>query len=153
MKNMSFLLPALVFAGFTTCALAQATTVHEITLLVNTADFDPRNPAASCTFMAGEGTEVLVANPPEKFTIAAEVGDIIRWNGNSSSDPNVVIEIRKIKHDKGQNLFPAKEMDGMAVVEGTITRGNHGDDYKYIIFFKIGDTGAMHKIDPKIQVK
>lgn len=151
LKNCRLFL-LLLLCGFCIPISAQVT-VHVITLSVDTEQFDPRNPSASCQFLAEEGTEVLVSDPPEEFTIAAEVGDIIRWYGVSSSQPETMIEIRKIKYEKGVNLFPFKEKDGDRALEATITKGQPGDDYKYVISFKIDATGAMYHIDPKIQVK
>jgi len=133
--------------------IAQTPTVHDITLQVNTSHFDRHNPTASCQLVAGEGTQILVSSPVEEFTIAAEVGDTIRWNGISTTQADATIQIRKIKYERGVNIFPFDEKDGDTIVEGTITKGKHGEDYKYVISFKINGTGPMYHIDPKIQVK
>lgn len=154
MKKLPFILICFALALINTVsALGQATTTHEITLRVDTANFNRQNPEASCEFVAGENTEVLVASPASEFTIVAEVGDTIHWRGVSSSGEGVTVDIKKIKYALGVNLFPVDEMDGIDMVQGTITKGNQGDDYKYVISFKIGDSGAVYRIDPKIQVK
>ncbi len=153
MKKYAYvtLLCALLLLVPGTDLLAQAT--HEITLKVNTANFDKSNPAASCAFEAGEGTIVLVANPPQDFMIQAEVGDTIRWRGVSTNQTGVSVQIRKIKYARGVNIFPQSEIDGENTVQATITKGGtRNDDYKYIISFKINDTGSMYHIDPKIRV-
>jgi hypothetical protein len=152
MNNCKFLILTMAF-GISVSAVSAQTTTHEITLLVDTATLSNQNPSASCQFMAGEGTVVLVDSPPEAFTFEAEVGDTIRWSAVAMGGTGESIQIRKIKYDRGINIFPAREMDGENVVEATITKGNHGDDYKYVVSFKIGNTGAMYRIDPKIQVK
>jgi hypothetical protein len=127
--------------------------IHEITLMVDTSSIQRDDPSASCYFVAGAGTEVLVSNPPEEFTFAVEVGDVIQWRGLSSTEPDVTVEIRKIKYDQGVNLFSSDEMEGDDVVEATVTHGRTGNDYKYVISFKKGGTGTMYRIDPKIQVR
>ncbi len=124
-----------------------------ITLHVDTGNIDNKNTATTCDFGQDEG----ISN--EDFTVAVNVGDIITWEGVSSSSPSTdVVEITKIKYVKGKNIFGKdlgpgnnRKITGKAL-SSTATEG----DYKYDISFTVTNNGAKRNgtfhIDPVIQV-
>lgn len=86
------------------------------------------------------------------YTIEAEVGDTITWQGESESG-NDAIFIRKIKLSQGTNIFGKDFIDGVETVTGVIKHNTKNKpDYKYTIHFKINNSGKMYKIDPKVKV-
>ena len=117
------------------------------TLRCNVAALEADNPPYQvCQFTDQDrGTDT------RDYTIYAEVGDTIIWDGESS-DGTSTIDIRKIKYGKGTNVFNDKELDGETTVVGTIQRNTEGKPYKYKISFKINNTGKTYTIDPKIIV-
>lgn len=118
-----------------------------VTLKCNVAALQADNPAYQvCQFVDQEpGTDT------RDYTIYAEVGDTIIWDGESS-DGNAAIDIRKIKYGRGTNVFNDRELDGETTVVGTLQRNTDGNPYKYKISFKINNTGRTYTIDPKIIV-
>ena len=84
------------------------------------------------------------------YTTYAEIGDTIIWSGQST-DGSANIDIRKIKHDGGTNVFNKPEIDGSSTVVGEIKNNTNGKPYKYKISFKINNKGTMYSIDPKIK--
>ncbi len=141
----SFLLSLIFVLVFSHVSYGQD--VYEVTLRCNVAALQAGNPAYQvCQFTDQEpGTDT------REFTIYAEVGDTIIWDGESS-DGNAAIDIRKIKYGRGTNVFNDKELVGETTVEATVERNTNGKPYKYKISFKIDNTGKTYSIDPKIVV-
>ena len=80
------------------------------------------------------------------------MGDIIKWDGKAQSG-NDTIDIKKIKWDKGTNIFDKDSIGGIETVKGTVKHDTKDKkDFKYTIQFKINDSGRMYKIDPKVKV-
>ena len=119
-----------------------------VTLKCNIPALEAGNkPYEVCQFVDQEpGTDT------RDYTIYAEVGDTITWDGESS-DGTGAINIRKIKHGKGNNVFNKKDLDGETTVVGTIKNKTNDKPYKYKISFKINNTKKTYSIDPKIIVK
>jgi len=117
------------------------------TLKCNIAALEAGNPAYQvCQFTDQEpGTDT------REYTIYAEVGDTIIWDGESS-DGSAAIDIRKIKYHRGTNVFNSREIDGETTVVGQVQEKTNGQPYKYKISFKINNTGRTYTIDPKIIV-
>lgn len=107
---------------------------------------DGAAPSTACRFVNQDPN-----TPTEEFTTYAEIGDTIIWSGEST-DGSAAIDIRKIKYDRGTNVFNKTDLDGETTVVGSIKRKTNGNDYKYKISFKVNNTGTMHSIDPKIRV-
>ncbi len=148
---------ALLLCSFTSSTQPEPVAAENIvvTLNVDTGEIDKENASASCNFGQAEG----ISN--EEFTIVVNVGDVITWVGVSSSSPETdVVDITKIKHVKGKNIF-GKDLD-------TTDKGNHQKVsakvlastaveglYKYDISFAVTNNGVkrngMFHIDPKIQ--
>ncbi len=107
---------------------------------------DGAAPSTACRFV-GQDPDT----PTEEFTTYAEIGDTIIWSGEST-DGSTAIDIRKIKYERGTNVFDSTDLDGATTVVGSIKNQTNGKDYKYRISFKINNTGKTHSIDPKIRV-
>ena len=119
----------------------------EAVLECNVAALKAGNPAYQvCQFVGQEpGTDT------REHTIYAEVGDTIIWSGESS-DGTAAIDIKKIKRDKGTDVFNGNNPEGDTTVVAEIEEKTNGRPYKYKISFKIDNTGKMYSIDPKIIV-
>ena len=144
MKTLKSISLSLIFIfSFYTSMYAQDEI--RITLKCNVAALQADNPPYQvCQFVNQEpGTDT------RDYTIYAEVGDTIIWN-RESSDGAAAIDIRKIKYDRGTNVFNDRELDGETTVVGTVQRNTEGNPYKYKISFKINNTGKTYSIDPKI---
>ena len=141
----SFLLNLIFILVFNTVSYSQD--IYEVTLKCNVAALQADNPPYQvCQFTDQEpGTDT------REYTIYAEVGDTIIWDGESS-DGMAAIDIRKIKYGKGTNVFNDRELDGETTVTGTIEHNTNDKPYKYKISFKINNTGKTYTIDPKIIV-
>jgi hypothetical protein len=123
-----------------------------VTLNVNTGQIDNRNLAATCNFGQAEG----ITN--EDFTIEVNVGDSITWVGVSSSSPGTdLVNITKIKHAKGKDIFGKDLLPGNKknISGKVLTRATGEETYKYEISFTVTNNGVKRNgtfhIDPKIQ--
>jgi hypothetical protein len=145
MKTLKPFLLSLVFIF--ACTTLYSQDEHRVTLKCNVAALQAGNPAYQvCQFTDQEpGTDT------REYTIYAEVGDTIIWDGESS-DGTAAIDIKKIKYNKGTNVFNSRDLDGETTVVGTINNTTNDKPYKYKISFKIDNTGTMYSIDPKIIV-
>lgn len=129
-------------------------TTHYITLYVNTSAIDDGNTSTTCNF----GQEDGISN--EDYTIEAAPGDIIIWNGVSSSSPNTdIVNIMKIKYESGTDVFNKKELEGNGqsgeTVIGTVQSGKKDDVLKYKIEFTVYNNNSKrgkYKIDPVIKI-
>lgn len=125
-----------------------------ITLRVDTDNVNNKNLDQTCHF---DGQPEGVSN--EAFTIEANVGDVIVWQGVSSTSASDVVEITNITHDGsngGKNIF-GKDLlpEGTSrKVTSRITQSSGEAGYKYKIAFKVTNkgkrSGTLH-IDPVIQ--
>ena len=145
MKTLKPFLLSLIFIF--ACTTLYSQDEHRVTLKCNVAALEAGNPAYQvCQF-----TDQAPGTDTRDYTIYAEVGDTIIWNGESS-DGSAAIDIRKIKYHRGTNVFNKKDLDGETTVVGTVQRNTDGNPYKYKISFKIDNTGKMYSIDPKVKV-
>jgi len=86
-----------------------------LTLIVNTSNFNADNLNASCTFEAqwSNSGQVIRSNGNlEYFTIEVKVGDIIVWEGISSTSENDVIDIKRIAQANNTRIFNNERNDG-----------------------------------------
>lgn len=146
MKTLKSISLSLIFI-FTFYGLSYSQNQIRATLKCNVAALQADNPPYQvCQFVDQEpGTDT------RDYTIYAEVGDTIIWDGQSS-DGNAAINITKIKYDRGTNVFNNREIDGETTVVGTVQNNTEGNPYKYKISFKINDTRRTYTIDPKVIV-
>jgi len=150
-EYLNFAFAFLALCCFSSRVVAQGVT-HVITLHVDTNTISNPNPGASCFFSVDEGTTVLDNSSVESFTIYADVGDIIVWQGVSSVS-NDAVNIKMIKYSHGPRIFSEDEFYGESSVQGIIVRDTRGqEDNKYEIFFDVIHSGAKYKIDPKLKV-
>tara|TARA_R110000772_G_scaffold60561_1_gene136717 strand:- start:26 stop:505 length:480 start_codon:yes stop_codon:yes gene_type:complete len=143
---------------FSTIGFSQETIT--IKLIVDTANFDPDDLPASCSFEATwESGEVQRSTGNlEDFSVEATVNDTIIWEGHSSSS-NQIVDIKQIRRDGGKEIFNKRSHSGSrqgnsnreTVKSKVLYSTENGEDYKYKIKFSI-DNGAWHKIDPKVTV-
>jgi len=163
-KNISASSPIVLFS-----ALGSSQTTVTIRLIVDTAKFDKKNWPASCHFKAtwSNSGKVEKSTPGklECFSIDATVGDIIRWEGESSSSQSAVVDITKIRRAQksGTKIFKNRSNYGAIhhgskkeSVEAEVLSDTIGKaDYKYDISFKIKNTAGAngtYKIDPKMRI-
>lgn len=128
---------------------------HVLTLNVNTDNITHQNTNQECFFMVqSPGMEPIRSGDDiENFTIEVSVGDTLIWNGVSSISSEIAVDIKKIKHDKGTNVFDKDELDGNQSVVGTAKRETLGKNYKYTISFNVSNNPGLFRIDPIIVVK
>ncbi len=135
---------SLVLCAFTTKPDQENVT---ITLIVDTEQIDNKNTATTCHF---DGQAENVTN--ENFTVDVNIGDVITWQGASSTSETDVVEITKIKFMKGNNIF-GRDLgpgNGGKISAKTAAKGS----YKYDISFKVthaGKASGTFHIDPVIQ--
>jgi len=143
-KHYPRILCLLTLILFSTISFAQTT--HTVTLVCDTDNIKHEDPYKVCYFVnQGEGTDT------REFTIVANVGDTIKWQGITLSDDN--LEIRKIKYEKGTNVFDKDEIGGSTTVVAAIKKSTMDKpDYTYKISFKVNGRGTMYSIDPVIRV-
>lgn len=134
-----------------------------VKLLVDTANFDPSDLNASCSFEAtwsNSGKVVRSSGDLKEFTIDVRVDDTVVWEGESTSSSIAVIDIKKVDRENNSRIFKNKKHYGKVrgnsnkeTVEDQVLYSTEGlPDYKYKIFFKINHRGTTYKIDPKIKV-
>lgn len=144
-----------------TAVFSQATIT--IKLLVDTENFNPRDLVESCRFEAtwSNSRKVVRSNGDlEGFVIDAVVGDVIVWEGASSSGSSDVIDIKRVDRGRGSKIFKNDKHSGKKVgnskketIQDKVLYDTKGkDDYKYDISFKINGKGRNYKIDPKIRI-
>jgi hypothetical protein len=129
-----------------------------VTLYVNTSLIDNQNTATSCNFGQPEG----VSN--EEFTIDANVGDTVTWQGVSTNAPQTDrVHIKSINHEGGKNVFGQNVLIGdrgtPEKVVGKVvnkTGDEKKDRFKYKISFTVQNNGQNRNgtfhIDPVIRV-
>ncbi len=146
MKTFKSLFLSLVFVVFFT-GLSYAQNQIDATLSCDVAALEASTPAyQACSFVDQQpGTDT------REYTIYAEIGDAIIWSGEST-DGSAAIDIRKIKYDKGTNVFNKTDLDGETTVVGEVKKNTNGKPYKYTISFKVNNKGRMYRIDPKVSV-
>ena len=128
-------------------------TTRVVTLNVDTGRIQSQNTSGYCNFGQASG----ITN--ENYTIVANVGDTIVWQGKSSTSPNTdVVSISSINYEGGKNVFGQNILQGSdGKVTGVVQYNTVGaQPYKYKISFKVTNNGANRNgtfhIDPKIEV-
>jgi hypothetical protein len=132
-------------------------TVHTVKLYVNTAEIQHPNVNNYCNFGQTDGSS------NEEYTIEVEVGDIIIWEGISTSSVTDVVNMNFINFQGGTNIFGQNILKGNGEVPELIvgkalytTIGKDKEDYKYQLFFTVLNNGekrnGIFQIDPKIRV-
>jgi len=120
---------------------------HTATLVCDVEALKNNTPADEACYFAEEDVN------PVDFTIVANIGDEILWSGDTDANDNT-IQIRKIKFEKGTEVFNSSEKEGTSTIVRTVKYSTKNKpDYKYTISFKINNTGKMYKIDPKVRVR
>jgi hypothetical protein len=129
---------------------------HVVTLYVDTSQIDNQNVDRVSNF----GQPENISN--QDFTIDVSLGDVVMWQGVSSNAPETdVVLISAINHEGGVNVFDQNVLKDTSrkpgVVEGTVKKGQSGQEQKYKVSFKVLNNGAKRNgtfhIDPKIRVR
>ncbi len=125
-----------------------------VTLNVNTGQIAKPNVNPYCNF----GQPSNITN--ENYTISANVGDNITWQGVSSSAPSTdIVNITSINYQGGTNVFGKNVLNGNGEnpekVVGLVTTSSTGkQDCKYTIKFTVLNNGKKRngtfQIDPRI---
>ena len=150
LSNQLLMLCAIMLLSFSSTSYAQ--NEHVIVLQVNTAEITKPNIDGYCSF---DGQDPKVSN--QNYTIYVKNGDLIRWQGVSTSSENDVVNITSINYHGGKNLLGVNVLNGNeGVVLGTVQNGAINDEEKYTISFKVINNGVQRNgtylIDPKIKV-
>ena len=125
-----------------------------VTLNVDTSKISEKNVDSYSNFGQGPG----ISN--EDFSTSAKVGDTIIWKGVSSNAPDSdVVNITKVHHHSGNDIFKDKDLKGHGhpeKVSGAVKKDTKGDRETYTLFFTVynGETkrGGQYHIDPKLAV-
>jgi hypothetical protein len=127
-----------------------------ITLNVDTANVDKQDVNASCNFGQDDSTS------NEEFTVQANIGDTITWQGVSTNAPGTdIVNIVSINHEGGKNVFGQNVLRANNNTPQRVTgqvqfATPEGQDFKYKLSFTVTNNGkqrnGMFHIDPKLQV-
>lgn len=148
------LLAASLFLFIGSIGYAQEPANIVVTLNVDTGQIEKSNASAFCHF----GQDADVSN--EDFTIVVNVGDVVTWQGVSTSSPNDIVNIKSINHEGGKNVFDKNILAGNNAVPEKVEAKvlyptPDGKEYKYKISFTVMNNGVKRNgtfhIDPKIQ--
>ena len=129
--------------------------IHTIILNVDTGKIIKPNIDPFCNF--GQPANI----PNREYAINVDIGDIIIWEGVSSSSPSTdVVNITSINHEGGVNVFGRNVLigngDSPEIVIGKVLHGEPGDEDKYVISFTVYNKGQKRngafRIDPKLIV-
>ncbi|APU68767.1 MAG: hypothetical protein ABGW91_09900 [Christiangramia sp.] len=134
---------------------ANSNDTHLITLTVDTSAINSSNIDEVSSF----GQESGVTN--EEYTITVKSGDIVVWQGVSSSSEDDEVLISAINYQGGTNVFGQNTLKDTSqnpgVVIGVVGDHPDGTETKYMISFKVRNNGSRRNgtfnIDPKIMVK
>lgn len=125
-----------------------------VTLHVDTSKISEKNVDSCSNFGQGLG----ISN--ENFSISAKVGDTIIWKGVSSNAPKKdLVNITKVHHHSGNNVFKDKDLKGHGhpeKVSAAVKKDTNGDHETYTLFFTVynGEVkrGGQYHIDPKLAI-
>ncbi len=132
--------------------------LHVVTLYVETTQIDQTSIAQHASF----GQPVGIAN--EDFITNVRKGDLVIWQGLSTSDTTHMVTIESIKHESGDflinqkvtNTNRAKKMNYKKFFRKIVARPTRDQPYaqeKYSLKFKVSNKPDLDpfKIDPKIR--
>ena len=145
--------------------------IHTITLYVNTTDIVKTESIKKNGKVTNPGLRkyadfrqpYYITN--EDFTTTVKKGDIVIWNGISTTDTLDVVNITSINHHGGASFFGRNVLKGNQdvpeAVVGFITKGPEMEDDKlldteeYVLYFTVFNKGkkrnGLFHIDPVIK--
>lgn len=161
-SNRLFQVLFVVLFFITTLSFSQET--HYVTIHVDTNQINSQNELEVCYFSSqSPGMDPLTSEGNlEEFNIIVNAGDIIIWNGVSSSNSeNDIVNVTSINYHGGDNVFGTNVLNGNGdtpeIVQGTVEPDTNGRVEKYTIKFTVLNNGERRggtfQIDPKITVK
>ncbi|QBA64154.1 hypothetical protein [Muriicola soli] len=145
MRSFKVYFGFLIFFYF---GLVTAQEEHKISILIDTKNASPEN---TIQWSTGENTKVLDSGEEDPFTFFAQVGDHIRWDAMSLTEPDVPILITSLQYIRGPRIFSKNLLSGTADTEATVIRGGK-EYYIYELKFRIGKAGRVHQITSRIRV-
>jgi hypothetical protein len=124
-----------------------------VTLNVDTGQITNQNLAQTCYFTDQPDDTAL-----EDFTVQANVGDTIIWQGISTNAPSTdIVHIQTIHHHHGRNAFDQEDHfgdDRIHKISKRVQFSANGDQsYKYTLTFTVFNNGnkrGTYRIDPII---
>ena len=124
-----------------------------VTLNVDTSQITDQNLAQSCYF-TGQPDDTAM----EDFTVEANVGDTIIWQGISTNAPSTdIVHIQTIHHHHGRNAFDREDHfgdDRSHKISKKVQYSAEGEQsYKYTLTFTVFNNGnkrGTFHIDPII---
>ncbi len=156
--NRNLLGIALLLICFGTSLYGQDVT-HLIILTVDTAELTQDDPAAACTFSVADEsvTTVEVSEPAKDFTILVKPEDFVEWEGFTTSEEEIDIEMIEFRAGgKSKNIFSKakkfgeKKNGAKKKVKQKVKGNAKGKEYSYAIQFMVD--GELYQFDPKIVV-
>jgi plastocyanin len=122
---------------------------HTVTLNVDTSvNLTPQNVDDYSNFGQSSGSN-------ENFNTVVNVGDTVTWQGLSSTQPSVTVNVTKIQKNGGSDVFGASVINGSGnpeTVVGTVQNNTNSENEEYSIFFNVSNQNGTFNIDPKISV-
>ncbi|MCX2745350.1 hypothetical protein OO013_15840 [Mangrovivirga sp. M17] len=153
MKKIMSYFSLVMILIFMTYFKSDAQEIDPLTLVVDTENI--QEPAYKYCYFSGQQPGTDIRNHVDTVS----VGDIVIWNGVSSSSSNHKVRITTISHQSGDNIFESnvlRERNGNGKVRGKVKEGTEGMQEKYIITFKViipGSGTEEYSIDPKLVVR
>ncbi len=155
MNASNLFLTLIMLAALSFSSMTRVPETITITLNVDTRTINPSNLEEVCNFGQGEG----VSN--EDYTVEARLGDIIVWQGVSSTAPDTdEVQIKAINHEGGARVFSKNVLkdtrENPGIVMGVVSEGKDGEEEKYKVQFRVLNDGEKRggtfNIDPKIRI-
>lgn len=122
-----------------------------INLEVDTENINENNIDETATF--GQPSETK----NKDFTLEVKIGDVIIWQGTSTSGSGGVVRLKLFKHEEGIKLLGTGRIsDQNGVIVGKVQAGTPGDVEKYTLKFEVKKRGSQtwteYSIDPKLKL-
>ncbi len=151
-SNFLYLILIVLLTGFyPDNIMAQQNTVF-ITLNVDTQAINQNNINQVSNFGQGPG----ISN--RDFTTDVNIGDLVIWNGRSTSSPQDQVLITLIEYEDGTRIISKNRLNDNQTpgkVVGSIDKGSPGDEMKYLVKFVIKNGNVERgpfTIDPKLKI-
>jgi hypothetical protein len=158
MKTTNLILVLLAMGSLMACK----NQIHVVTLYVDTTNITQATVDLHANFNQPQG----ISN--EDFTTHVRKGDLIIWKGKSISNPDDIVKITAIDHDKGKEIIQPKPFKyikikgGLVPIQGSdeLVRGKvalgpgRKEAYineKYILEFTVSNKEGTFTIDPEVQ--
>ena len=127
---------------------------HTVVLLVDTDNIEPGPPKLIKSFCSFP--DLNPGDPIADYTTDVLAGDQITWIGESMSNPNAIVCIKKVNFRSNNRIYGGPFEGENCKVKGKIKDDAViGDVETYTIQFRVinnGDTSGTYNLDPKLRV-